>query len=83
MKLNWGTWLYGLLAAIIGGGAGAVVTAVSGAVILPNQVNLSAGFHSMLQLIYFSFILHGLISLAFYLQKSPLPSIQAPEPPKP
>ena len=76
MRLNWGAWLYGLVAGLIGGGAGGVVTAISGAVALPQQVNLQAGFHSFLILFYISFAMHGLVSVAFYLQKSPLPQIE-------
>ena len=76
MKLSWGLWIYGLVAGLIGGGAGGVVTAISGAVALPQQVNLQAGFHSFLILFYISFAMHGLVSVAFYLQKSPLPQIE-------
>jgi hypothetical protein len=75
-KLDWQHWLYGLVAAGIGGGAGAVVTAGSANVVLPNTVNLDEGFHTMMLLFKVSFIAHALISVAFYLQKSPLPAIE-------
>jgi hypothetical protein len=75
MKLAWQPWLYGLLAGLIGGGAGGVVTAISGIVALPGQVNIHDGFHSFLMLFYVSFAMHGLISVAFYLKNSPLPAV--------
>ena len=75
-KLDWQHWLYGLFAGLIGGGAGGVVTALTGAIKLPDVVNLNTGLHNFVALFYISFVIHAMISGAFYLQKSPLPTIE-------
>lgn len=75
-KMDWEHWVYSLVAAFIGGGAGAVVTAGTAAILLPDKVNLGAGLHTFLAFVAVSFIAHGVITVMAYLQKSPLPTIE-------
>lgn len=74
-QLNFGDWIYGLLNAFVGGGAGAVTSAFTASVIAPGVFNLGAGLHNTLQLIGATFAINGLLSAFFYLKQSPLPAI--------
>ena len=65
IKTNLRLWLRGLIGAIIAGGAHSI-TAV---VVAPETFNLHGGLLKLLQL----GVGGGIISGAFYLQKSPLP----------
>lgn len=68
-----GKWLYGLIAAFIGGGAGAVTSGISAAWIAPDTFNLSK-MHNMLLLMGASFVTTGLLNGAAYLHQQPLPA---------
>lgn len=74
MNLNWGAWLYGLVAAVIGGGAGSVISVVGTAIVIPGSVGLSgnAGW-TALKLMGVTFLVHGGVAMFLYLSKSPLP----------
>ncbi len=73
MKLDWSNWFKGIFAAIIGGGAGGVTTAISGSLVLPDQVNVHAGLHNMMLLMGTNFVISGAMSMFFYLKQSPVP----------
>jgi hypothetical protein len=75
MKLKWDKWLYGLGNAIIGGGAGAVISAFSNIAIAPGTFNLvtGEGATKVLTSMGVSFLISGALSLFFYLKQSPLP----------
>lgn len=75
MKLDWGTWFYGLAAAGIGGGAGAVAAGFAAPVIAPGQFGVGGnpGWNS-LKLMAAVFIVSGALAVAFYLKQSPLPA---------
>ena len=77
MNLNWGAWLYGLVAAVIGGGAGSVISVVGTAIVIPGSVGLSgsAGW-TTLKLMGVTFIVHGGVAMFLYLSKSPLPALE-------
>lgn len=66
--LDWGGWLYGLVAAVIGGAASAVVAGGSAAVVIPgikaSQALTVAGT---------TFLVAGVFSGMNYLAKQPLP----------
>jgi len=66
-------WLYGLLAAAIGGGAGAVTSAISASLIKPEAFNLGGQLKPTIDLMMACFLLNGLVSMFFYLKQSPLP----------
>lgn len=69
-------WFHGLLAAIIGGGAGAVSAAIAASTQAPGQFNLSDpnAAWSLLKVAAATFVINGVISASFYLSKSPLPN---------
>lgn len=69
MKLNWDAWLYGLGAALIGGGASAVAAGMAQVVVDPGHADV----HHLLALMGTTFIIAGAISAFAYLSKSPLP----------
>ena len=76
--LNWipaVRWLYGLFAAIIGGGASAVTAGLSANLTTPGQYNLSSpdATWNLLKLVATTFTVNGIISAFLYLQKAPLP----------
>jgi hypothetical protein len=75
MKLDWGNWAYGLVAAVLGGGAGSVVSALGTAIVIPGSMGLSgdAGWNT-LKLMGITFLIHGGIALFLYLKQSPLPA---------
>lgn len=68
-------WLRGLLAAFIGGGAGAVASGFIAVAQTPEQYNLNAGMDNLLRMMGGTFIVSGILMAAAYLQKSPLPEI--------
>ncbi len=77
MRLKWGSWLYKLGTAAIGGGAGAVVSGVSSIMIAPDTFNLTsaAGGWKVLILMGVNFAVSGFFSMFFYLKTAPLPEI--------
>lgn len=76
MKLRWDKWLYGLGAAVIGGGSSAVVSGVSSMLISPSTFNVSTwdGALKVFSLMGVNFVLSAALSMFFYLKQSPLPS---------
>lgn len=69
--LQWETWVYGLVAALIGGGAGAISTGFAQVIIDPQHADI----RHLLALMGTSFVVAGILSAAAYLSKSPLPPI--------
>lgn len=68
---DWRTWLHGLIGAIIGGGANAIVVMV----VDPAGFNFAEGFTKLWQFTALS----ALVSGALYLKQTPLPPL-SPEP---
>jgi hypothetical protein len=75
MKLDWEHWLYGLGAALIGGGAGSITSVFGASYLAPGQFGLGGvqGWNS-LKLMVLSFAINGAISAFAYLKQSPLPA---------
>lgn len=71
--MNWQKWLYGLGAAVIGGGSGAVTSAISASMIDPKAFNIHGGLAHLLELMVATFLVSGLLHAFGYLQQSPLP----------
>ena len=71
--LDFRGWFYGLLSAIIGGGASSVTAAVAASYIKPGDFAF-AGADS-LKLMFSVFGINALISMFLYLKQSPLPAI--------
>ena len=79
MKLGWAIWIYGLLAAVIGGGAASVTSAFVASGLAPGQFSLSGGDAgwNTLKLMGLTFVVNGIVSAAAFLKQSPLPAIIA------
>ena len=73
-KFDWSQWLYGLVAAFLGAGSGAVSSAFATMVTAPADFNLAHPaklFETMAMMFFFS----GVIAFFAKLHTSPLPSI--------
>lgn len=73
--LQWETWVYGLIAGFIGGGANAVIASTAVTMIAPHEFNTGAQLHNLLLLVGFTFLGSGLLSAMAFLAKSPLPPL--------
>ena len=67
------TWLKGILAAGIAGGANGVITGFAAVGIDPQHFNLQAGLRATLAIAGVSALMSGIIGVAAYLKQSPLP----------
>lgn len=77
-KLDWASWLRGLIGAFVSGGAGAIGGATGATMLDPMTFNLNAGFGVTMKLMGVAFLVSGIVSLAKFLQTSPVPD--APKP---
>lgn len=73
MRLDWGHWFMGLMAALITGGAGSITTTGAAGWIAPESFNMAGGMHKTLLLFGTSFIINGVLGAAAYLKQSPVP----------
>ena len=71
---NWQTWLKGVAAAAIAGGANGVITGFAAVGIDPQHFNLQAGLRSTLAIAGVSALMSAIIGVAAYLKQSPLPA---------
>ncbi len=71
MKLDWDNWLYGLLNAAIGGGAGSVIASFTASALAPDR--LALGGLKFFELMGIVFLAHAFISGFMYLQQNSLP----------
>lgn len=78
MKLNWSSWLYGLVSGFIGGGASAITSSIVLPNLDPQDFNFSTGLHKMLAAMLYFFLAHGILVAAAFLAKSPLPQPEIP-----
>lgn len=72
--LDFKGWLYGLLAAIIGGGSSSVTAAFGASFLDPEKFNLTNP-GAVLKLMAIVFGLNALLSMFLYLKQSPVPQI--------
>ena len=77
---NFKTWLLGVAAAGIAGGANGVITGFAAVGIDPEHFNLRAGLHSTLTIAGISALMSSIIGVAAYLKQSPLPNESEPVP---
>jgi len=73
-SLDWSNWLYGLFAALIGGGAGAVVSGVAVSMMDPKDFSFGSG--KFFALVATIFLTHGSVSAFMFLKQQPLPAIR-------
>lgn len=76
MKLDWGSWLYGLMSGFIGGGAGAIGAGFAGIYTDPEHFNPANGLRHLLMLMGVTFVVGGVVTAVAYLKQSPLPQIE-------
>jgi hypothetical protein len=69
-------WFRGMLAAFVGGGSGAVASGFLAVAQTPAEYNLKEGLQNLLVMIGGTFIVTGIVSVAAYLQRSPLPELE-------
>ena len=67
-------WLKGIVAAAISGAAGGVMTGLAAVGIDPGHFNLQAGMGATFRIGVAAALINGVIGVAAYLQKSPLPT---------
>jgi len=67
------TWLKGIVAAAVSGGAGGVLTGFAAVGIDPQHFNLQAGMNATFRIGAAAALINAVIGVAAYLQKSPLP----------
>jgi hypothetical protein len=68
-------WIRSIARALIGGAAGGVVNALANMGIKPDVFNLGAGIGDTMKSLAAGAALSALLSIAMYLQKSPLPEV--------
>jgi hypothetical protein len=73
MKLRWDKWLYGVGSGFVGGGAAAVVSSVTAAMLAPDQFGPAKQLVNFITMAGTTFVANGLLSALFYLKQSPLP----------
>lgn len=71
-NLNWQGWFKGMIAAFVGGGAGAVSNGFGNMLVAPDQFNLSHP-GKLLESIATSFVVSGVVTMMAYLHQSPVP----------
>ena len=74
-RLDFSDWLYGLGAAFIGGGAGAVSAGLGVSMLDPKDWNLGTG--KLYALVGSVFVINGLLNMMAFLREKPLPGIKA------
>lgn len=72
--MNWKKWLYGLGAAVIGGGAGSIAAGFSTAMVDPQRFNIHGGGGHLLEVMGTTFVVSGILHAAGFLAQSPLPA---------
>lgn len=75
-------WIRSILAAVISGFAGGVITGFAAIGVDPQHFNMAAGFSETLKIAGISAVFHAILGVAMFLQKSPLPEEENPEVPK-
>jgi hypothetical protein len=71
--LDWSHWLYGLLAAFIGGGASAVASGITVSIKDPEKFSLGSG--NFFELLFIVFMTSGSLSFFAFLKQQPLPPV--------
>ena len=72
-KFDWDSWLYGMVAGFISGGAGAVVTGITVSGLDPNDFNFYTGRFYLLILVVFG--ANGILAAMAFLHQNPLPKV--------
>jgi len=73
-NLNWDDWAKGLVAAFIGGGAGAFSAGLSAIIVDHNDFNIYT--LKFWQLVFGTFVIGGLVPFFAYLHQKPIPDVK-------
>jgi len=75
MKLDWSHWIYGLAAAVIGGGSGAVTAGLASMLLDPAKFNVTSwsGVARVVSMSGACFVINGLMAMFYFLKQSPVP----------
>lgn len=76
-QLDWSNWIYGLVYALIGGGATAVTGAFATALVDPDHFNI-AHPAKLLETMAITFIIAGVLAGFGFLKQKPLPDRETP-----
>ena len=77
-RLDFRGWIYSLLSALIGGGASSVTASFTASMLAPGQFNL-ANPSLLLQMMAWTFVINGALSVFLFLKQSPLPPVVGDE----
>lgn len=80
VKLDWSGWVRGVVGAFVSGGAGAIGGATGATMLDPMTFNLNTGLGVTMKLMGVAFLISGIVSLAKFLQTSPVPGAVPPPP---
>lgn len=69
------TWVWGLIAGFVSGGATALTTGPIAALFAPTEFNLQQGLSKLGWFMMAVFMQAGLVNAMFYLAKSPVPQL--------
>lgn len=78
ITLNWGQWIYGLVAGFIGGGASSATSGLAAIGIDPSHFNLGSttgGLSHVLTLVGATFVVSGVLHALAFLSQMPLPPV--------
>lgn len=67
-------WIYGLISAVVGGGASSASAAIGASVIDPAKFNLADPM-ALINLMGIAFGVNAVLSMFLYLKQSPLPKV--------
>ena len=73
--LLWKKWIYGLAAAVIGGGAASISAGFGTRLADPEKFNFHGGGGNLFEVMGITFSVSGLLHAAGYLAQSPLPAM--------
>jgi hypothetical protein len=75
-RLDWSGWGLGIMGAIISGGSGAIASGFGTMIVDPDHFNVfQGGFKHMAYVMIVVFIFSAVVSLAKFLQISPVPAV--------
>lgn len=72
-SLNWGSWIYGLIGAFVGGGSGAVTSGL--VVSFKDPKDYAMGSWNFFQLVGAVFLVQGTVAFFAMLHTKPLPDV--------
>lgn len=72
--MDWGNWLYGLVAGAVAGGANSVTAGIAASA-LDDSRHFQIGSWKSIELMLMTFIMSAAFAMFFYLKQNPMPKI--------